>query len=54
MKHASFAYISTFLISNDTKFREKTILSYEFANVKTIVCSSETFLEEYFLLLGGK
>lgn len=54
MKHASFAYISTFLISNDTKFREKTILSYEFANVKTIVCSYETFLEEYFLLLGGK
>ena len=54
MKHASFAYISTFLISNDTKFREKTILSYEFANVKTIVCSHETFLEEYFLLLGGK
>jgi hypothetical protein len=49
MKHASFAYISTFLISNDTKFCEKTILSYEFANVKTIVCSSETFLEEYFL-----
>ncbi|MCT7909219.1 hypothetical protein N5915_06560 [Arcobacter lacus] len=54
MKHASFAYISTFLISNDTKFCEKTILSYEFANVKTIVCSYETFLEEYFLLLGGK
>lgn len=49
MKHASFAYISTFLISNDTKFCEKTILSYEFANVKTIVCSHETFLEEYFL-----
>ena len=48
MKHASFAYISTFLISNDTKFCEKTILSYEFANVKTIVCSPETFLTEYF------
>lgn len=28
MKHASFAHISTFLISNDTKFCEKTILSY--------------------------
>lgn len=47
MKHASYASIATFLISNDQKFREKTIICYMFADVKTIVCSVETYLEKY-------
>lgn len=47
MKHASYASMATFLISNDEKFREKTIICYMFADVKTIVCSVETYLEKY-------
>lgn len=47
MKHASYASKATFLISNDEKFREKTIVCYMFADVKTIVCSVETYLEKY-------
>lgn len=48
MKHASYAHIANFLISNDEKFLKKTIVSYEFANVKTIVCAPEIFLKEHF------
>jgi hypothetical protein len=48
IRHASFAYIANFLISYDRKFREKTIVSYEFANVKTIVCTPESFLKEHY------
>lgn len=47
MKHASYASMATFLISNDEKFREKTIVCYMFADVKTKVCSVETYLEKY-------
>lgn len=50
MRHASYAHMATFLISNDRKFREKTIISYEFANVKTIVCSPEIFLTEHLFI----
>ncbi len=46
MRHASYAHMASFLISNDKKFREKTIVSYEFANVKTIVCTPESFLNK--------
>lgn len=49
MRHASFAHTATYLISNDKKFREKTIVSYEFADVKTIVCTPDGFLKEYTL-----
>jgi hypothetical protein len=37
MKHASYASMATFLISNDEKFREKTIVCYMFADVKAKV-----------------
>lgn len=49
MIHASYAHIASYLISNDKKFREKAIVCYELANVKTVVCTPDSFLEEYFL-----
>ena len=47
MRHASSAYISDFLISSDKKFIEKTKICYKFANVKTIACTVDEFLEKY-------
>lgn len=44
MKHLSYAYIADFLISNDEKLLKKAIVSYEFANVKTVVGTPESFL----------
>ena len=49
MQHATHAHIASFLISNDKAFCKKTVASYEYANVKTIVCSTESFLKEHFL-----
>ena len=48
MQHAVRASIASFLISNDNPFRIKTIASYEYANINTIVCSAESFLKEHF------
>lgn len=47
MRHASYAHIASYLISNDKPFREKAVVSYEFANIKTVVCTPDRFLEEY-------
>lgn len=49
MMHVSYAHIASYLISNDEKFREKAIVCYELANIKTVVCTPDRFLEEYFL-----
>lgn len=49
MMHASYAHRATYLLSNDEKFREKAIVCYELANVKTVVCTPDRFLEEYSL-----
>lgn len=48
MMHVSYAHIASYLISDDEKFREKAIVCYELANVKTVVCTPNRFLEEYF------
>lgn len=49
MMHVSYAHIASYLISNDEKFREKAIVCYEVANIKTVVCTPDRFLEEYSL-----
>lgn len=47
MHHVAIASNTDFLISNDYAFRMKAIASYKYAEVNTIVCSSENFIEEY-------
>lgn len=47
MQHVAIASNTDFLISNDYAFRMKAIASYKYAEVNTIVCSSENFIEEY-------
>lgn len=47
MQHATVASKATFLISNDYAFRMKAIASYEYAGVRTVVCSASAFLQEY-------
>ncbi|MBN2817296.1 MAG: hypothetical protein JXQ67_11480 [Campylobacterales bacterium] len=46
-RHASYAHRANYLISNDRAFCKKTIVSYKFADVKTLVCTSKSFLKEY-------
>ena len=48
MQHAVMAAKTTFLISNDYPFRMKTIASYKYAGSPTVVCSPQSFLEEYY------
>ncbi len=50
MKHTSNAYVADYFISDDKKLREKTILCYKFANIKTVVCSSKEFLKCFNLM----